>query len=297
MKYTKLLILILIFCESAFSENIISQSTNVINISGNINNSNSVLVHGELGIPLVSEVGINTSTTTFAELLAVSATVADVHIFDTKGQKHKLTAFFYHLDTLVYKIRFYANSEDVDPGGSPTTGLPRRVVSSNNLPAEITLVFDSQGELSSVVPTALIDIPWNNGAANSLVEVKIINNRMFLDTELFYSPSYMTMSSNGCAVTMSATPLPTPINHDNNYRPTAANVAVTGGNVLLKFENDFAEYKIRLKSKSREISMKMKSSEITLLKLERGSWTLRYRGLDVDGSASEFSPITAFRVR
>lgn len=139
-----------------------------IDIAGNLDAGAAILSGGAGSIPVVSDVGVVTSTTTYAQLNGASEFSTVVDIFDTLGQKHTATFFFYHTAANTYIARGYVNSEEVDPSGS-ATGLPRQIGTA-------TLSFNSDGTRSNTPALTsqdfLATIPWTNGS-NQAEQIKI----------------------------------------------------------------------------------------------------------------------------
>lgn len=149
-----------------------SVATSEIFISGNVAASATVLASGTASIPTVSEAGVTTSTTTYADLNAVAAFSTFVPIFDTLGQSHTITYFFFKTNANEYTVRGYVNSEEVDPGASPTSGLPRLITDGTT--GDITMTFNGDGTRSNTPATGTSDltyaISWNNNSDPSSID-------------------------------------------------------------------------------------------------------------------------------
>ena len=158
------------------SINAISQSnvgTGNVDISGNLDAGNPLRAAADQAThAAVSVAGVAVaSTTTYAELSAASDFSTVVDIFDSLGQAHTATFFFYKDDATSnqYYARGYVNSEEVDTSGA-ATGIPR-MISSNGLAAGglFTLNFNSDGSLNTATSTENLSIvvPWNNGSTTT----------------------------------------------------------------------------------------------------------------------------------
>jgi len=139
-----------------------SVSTSSVSISGNLDASADLVASGS--IPVVSIPGVTTSTTEYRDLNALAEFSTVVDVFDSLGQAHTVTTFFFHTDQNEYTANSYVNSDDVDPTGSVTPGLPRQLGS-------VVIDFDSDGTRTSPPTSAAPDIstsiPWNNGASST----------------------------------------------------------------------------------------------------------------------------------
>ncbi|RME58404.1 MAG: flagellar hook protein FlgE [Candidatus Dadabacteria bacterium] len=137
--------------------------TSEVTISGNLNASADILTNGSSDIPTVSNAGSTTSTTTYADLSDVAAFSTVVDVFDSLGESHTVTFFFFHTASNTWVVNGYVNSEEVDPTGS-ATGLPRLIGSA-------TLTFSSDGTRSNTPSSGSQDIeatiPWNNGSTTT----------------------------------------------------------------------------------------------------------------------------------
>jgi hypothetical protein len=136
-----------------------AQATTTVTISGNLSSTASTISAGS--IPTVSAAGAATSITTFANLNSVAEYSTIVEIIDSLGSAHNLAFYFFHIGANSYQVRAYVNSDEVDPGASPSVGLPRLIGAA-------TLLFGIDGSRSNP-PTQgqsdfAPDIPWFNGA-------------------------------------------------------------------------------------------------------------------------------------
>lgn len=150
--------------------NAISQSsvgTTAVSVSGNIDAAGvpftTVAAVDALG---VSPAGATGSTTTFTQLNNLSTFSTVVDVFDSLGENHTVTLFFFHTNTNEYTVRAYVKSDDVDPGTTPAAGLPRQ------LGPGFTMTFNGSGvRTAPPVPPAAdftaTAIPWNNASTAS----------------------------------------------------------------------------------------------------------------------------------
>ena len=93
-----------------------------------------------------------------------------VEVFDSLGEAHTVTFFFYKDDdnANTYNAYGYVNSEevDIDGGGNPDTSNPGepRLIAGSGTP--IDLQFNADGTLNAAASTATLSqaIAWNNGS-------------------------------------------------------------------------------------------------------------------------------------
>ncbi len=154
-----------------------SVATTAVTVSGNVDASAATIAAAS--IPTVSNAGATTglTTTTYADLNAVSEFSTVVDITDSLGAFHTLTFFFFHTGSNAYTVRGYVNSEDVDTTGS-ATGLPRLIVDGATTPnGNISLAFANGDGTRTNTPAAgssdlTAIIPWNNGSvANGTIDI------------------------------------------------------------------------------------------------------------------------------
>jgi flagellar hook protein FlgE len=141
-----------------------SVATGSVTISGNLNASEPVLV-GAILDP--GPANVAPPTVTYAQLNEQAEFSTVVDVFDSLGESHTVTVFYYKTDTTEWTVRMYANNEDVDQGyGAVTlTGRPRQVGT------DITLNFEGDGRPTAATVTNMTaTIDWNNSADNSVVE-------------------------------------------------------------------------------------------------------------------------------
>ncbi len=142
--------------------------TTKLAISGNVNASAKLIAVGD--IPLPGGPAGADPTVTFTDLnkFAEYSTVVDT--FDSLGQKHPTTFFFFHTGVNQYTVRAYVNNEDVDTSNPINlTGYPRQVGTA-------TITFGGNGQRDPRPGVGDVDITaniaWNNGADASTVDMK-----------------------------------------------------------------------------------------------------------------------------
>ncbi len=157
-----------------------SVATTAIAVNGNVNANianSPVIASG--AIPPVTQAGVVPvlpalpSTTTYAQLDAAAAYSTVVETFDSLGESHTLTFYFFHTDDSpnTFEVRGYTDSEDVDPTIT-TRGLPRLIADSTN-DANFDMVFGGDGSRTNAPAAGTFDktltIPWRNGSNASSV--------------------------------------------------------------------------------------------------------------------------------
>jgi len=141
--------------------NAVSQSSVVTanaTLAGNLNASAPVLAGA---IPVVSPAGQVASTTTYADLNNASEFSTVIEVFDSLGNAHPVTTFFFKTGNNEYTAVSYVNSQSVDPGANPVAGLPREIGS-------VVMEFGGDGLRTAPpvpgAPDIAANIPWNSGA-------------------------------------------------------------------------------------------------------------------------------------
>jgi len=150
--------------------NTIEQSaieTTTVTIAGNVNASANLVAAASVPDPGTAV----PPTVTYAQLnqFAEYSTVVDT--FDSLGERHPTTVFFFHTGVNQYLVRAYVNNEDVDPLPTPpqvgTSGYPRFI-------GEALVDFGGDGQRSPLplagVPDFTATVQWNNGAQQSQVD-------------------------------------------------------------------------------------------------------------------------------
>jgi flagellar hook protein FlgE len=143
-----------------------SVATTTVSIAGNLNAKADILAGGAAAIPTTNG---TPPTTTFADLNAAADYSTVVDVFDSLGETHTVTMFFFHTGANEYTVRAYVANEDVD--ANPTvSGYPRLMSAT----AEKVITFNGSGQRTAP-PTATTPdfnptVTWNNGADPSTVE-------------------------------------------------------------------------------------------------------------------------------
>ncbi|RMG40497.1 MAG: flagellar hook protein FlgE [Candidatus Dadabacteria bacterium] len=149
-----------------------SVATTSVTISGNLDASATPIdITNDLDTPFpVSADGVDgtagstNNSVTYSDLNNLAEFSTVVEVFDTLGESHTVTFFFYRDDSATgqWVARGYVNSEEVDTDGPPpaNTGVPRQI-------GTVTLNFDSSGQLTTATPSFNDNIQWNNGASTA----------------------------------------------------------------------------------------------------------------------------------
>lgn len=159
----------------ALSVNAISQSnigTSTVAVTGNLDagNTAAAVTVTVSGIPGAGSAAA--ATATYAQVNSEAEFSTVVEVFDSLGDAHTLTFFFFKTASNTYEARGFVNDSEVTGGGA--TNNPRQITTAANGTgtAAMTLAFNSDGTIASQTPatfTALI--PWANGASTSSVSV------------------------------------------------------------------------------------------------------------------------------
>lgn len=138
-----------------------SVATTAVTITANLDAGAETMDAAD--IPAAEDAGDappSSETVTYADLNSVAEFSTVVEIFDSLGEAHTVTTFFFHTGAGEYTANVYVNSEDVDPSGT-STGYPRLVGSA-------TLTFDESGSRTNAPTPPAGDIEeaiaWNNGS-------------------------------------------------------------------------------------------------------------------------------------
>ncbi len=138
-----------------------------VTIAGNVNSSAALV-----DVAAIPDPGVAVPpTVTFADLSLQAEYSTVVDVFDSLGERHPTTFFFFHTGVNEYTVRAYVNNEDVDttplPIGSGLKGYPRQV-------GETVITFGGDGQRDNPPAVGGADITanitWNNGAAASEIE-------------------------------------------------------------------------------------------------------------------------------
>lgn len=147
-------------------EQSVIQTTNVT-IAGNANASATLVASASIPDPGTAV----PPTITYADLNEVAEYSTVVDVFDSLGERHPVTMFFYHTGVNEYTIRAYVNNEDVDPVLPPPatglTGYPRFI-------GERVINFSGDGQRNPApvagTPDFTATIDWSNGADDSVID-------------------------------------------------------------------------------------------------------------------------------
>ncbi|MCS6962111.1 MAG: flagellar hook protein FlgE [Deltaproteobacteria bacterium] len=173
--------------------------TTQVRIMGNLNANEDVLPSGTLtslnsGTPIA---GSSTAgTTTYSDLANNAAYSTVFEVFDSLGQSHTITAFFFRTAVNQYTVQFYVKAEEVTGSPPGDAGEPRRLANFAGTDWDIVLSFNGSGQLTSSSETQLVAyIPWANGSNPSTITINLE------DFTQFASPSNISsISQNGKGV-------------------------------------------------------------------------------------------------
>lgn len=117
--------------------------------------------------------------TNFALINASADTSAPVRIYDSLGESHEISLYFYHTSNLEYTVQAYADSGET--GGTPGTAT---------LLGSTTIPFQNNGTQATGATTAItLNGNWSNGAAASSVAVDLSKVTAFSSPTTFESLS------------------------------------------------------------------------------------------------------------
>ncbi len=141
--------------------------TTEVTIAGNVNSSATLVAAASIPNPGAAI----PPTVTYADLNKVSEYSTVVDCFDSLGDRHPVSVFFYHTGVNEYTVRAYVNNEDVDPVPAPpavaTAGYPRQI-------GEVVVNFGGDGRRNplptATVPDFTANVQWSNGADVSTVD-------------------------------------------------------------------------------------------------------------------------------
>lgn len=138
-------------------------ATTEVDIAGNIDASADLVNTAVIPVPGL----VIPPTVTYSDLNSFAAYSTVVDVFDTLGQKHTISMFFYHTDTNEYTVRGYVNNEEVDATGT-LTGFPRLI-------GEKVLTFGGNGQRNPLpivgTPDFTTNITWKNQSDLSVIAV------------------------------------------------------------------------------------------------------------------------------
>ena len=138
-------------------------ATTVVDIAGNIDASSDLVNTAVIPDPGL----VIPPTVTYSDLNSFAAYSTVVDVFDTLGEKHTISMFFYHTDTNEYTVRGYVNNEEVDATGT-LTGYPRLI-------GEKVITFGGNGQRNPLpvvgTPDFTTNITWKNQSELSDIAV------------------------------------------------------------------------------------------------------------------------------
>ena len=138
-------------------------ATTVVDIAGNIDASSDLVNTAVIPVPGL----VVPPTVTYSDLNSLAAYSTVVDVFDTLGEKHTISMFFYHTDTNEYTVRGYVNNEEVDATGT-LTGYPRLI-------GEKVITFGGNGQRNPLpvvgTPDFTTNITWKNQSELSDIAV------------------------------------------------------------------------------------------------------------------------------
>ena len=138
-------------------------ATTEVDIAGNIDASSDLVNTAVIPVPGL----VVPPTVTYSDLNSFAAYSTVVDVFDTLGEKHTISMFFYHTDTNEYTVRGYVNNEEVDATGT-LTGYPRLI-------GEKVLTFGGNGQRIPLpvvgTPDFTTNITWKNQSELSDIAV------------------------------------------------------------------------------------------------------------------------------
>jgi flagellar hook protein FlgE len=155
--------------------------TRNVDIAGNLNagtdtadiGAPSALLDGILG---TGADGATSNGATFTDLNDEAEFSTVVDVFDSLGQAHTVTTFFFHTAGNTWEARAYVASEDVDATNA-VSGEPREIGRTN-------MVFNSSGLLTGT-PVSIdmvgpgTDVEWNNGSSAADLSIDLTNFTQF----------------------------------------------------------------------------------------------------------------------
>jgi flagellar hook protein FlgE len=162
-----------------FQENV---ATSAMQVSGNLDaqpvaQALSATVNG---VPLARDVVAGTTTPlatdpSFADLNDEAEFSTVVNIFDSLGEEHSVSLYFFRTSASApqYTVRAYGQSEELDPSAA-FTGRPRLLTDATGAVQEVQLSFDSDGTFAATSATSFdVSIPWNNGSAQQALSIDL----------------------------------------------------------------------------------------------------------------------------
>lgn len=165
----------------AININTISQnsiSTKKISISGNLNSNADIIAEADIPyVPIVGD-GAGSTAVSYADLNDAAEFSTVVEVFDTLGQAHSITYYYFHTGVNQYQVRGYVNSQEVDTTGG-VDGYPRLITTLGGdvNAGKIDMTFSTAGSRNNTPPPGTPDlkgsIAWNNGSSVSSIDMRM----------------------------------------------------------------------------------------------------------------------------
>lgn len=157
-------------------------ATGLITVSGNLCSNSPIISSGSIPtVPLVGdESGYGSTAVSYAALNEAAEFSTVVDVFDSLGDSHTVTFYFFHTGTNKYEVRGYVNSEDVDMSGE-AIGYPRQIADDLIPEAKksFEMTFNSSGSRNNKTEPGSYDlrskIKWANGSKTSNIDISMNN--------------------------------------------------------------------------------------------------------------------------
>ncbi len=146
----------------------ISVSTNEVTIAGNLDANSDLLTGGAAAIPDCD------GTNDFTALANAAEFSTFVDVYDSLGQQHTITIYFFHTAANEWVARAVANAGEITAGGPPATNPPPGFDATDPyaIAGDITLQFASNGVRSNTGnPDATIAVQWSNGSSQADIDL------------------------------------------------------------------------------------------------------------------------------
>lgn len=142
--------------------------TNRVTVSGNVDARAAVV--GAIPVTKTEDTAGAEPGTDYSDLNTAAEFSTVVNVFDSLGDQHTITFFFFKTAANTYTVNGYANSEEVDSApGAVVAGTPRLIGSQ-------VMTFAGDGSRNDADANALTDftsnISWINGASASTIDIK-----------------------------------------------------------------------------------------------------------------------------
>ncbi len=163
--------------------NTISQdsiSTSKMSITGNLNSAADIVDVADIPTVPTAGSGAGSVDVSYADLNEAAEFSTVVEVFDSLGESHTVTFYYFHTGENEYQVRGYLNSEEVDSSGN-AVGYPRLVTTSsgNATDGYVNMTFSTDGGRNNTPATGHSDleasIQWANGSSTSTVGISMGN--------------------------------------------------------------------------------------------------------------------------